>query len=120
MNGGPSGGVDDGGYDLKEKLLKISNLTTSVRMEVLTVEQYETVNNATKSILAILHGVMGLAPRLIQIPIPREGGSITPIQAHVTNTRLGHGRPNKKRKLNDEGLFGGKNLLVRSSRPSTI
>ena len=60
---------------------------------------------------------MDLAPRPIQIPMPREGGSITPIQAHMTNTRLGHGRPNKKRKLNDEGLFGGENLLVRSPRP---
>ena len=96
MNGRPSDGVDDGGYDLKEKLLKISNLTTSVRMEALTVEQYEMVNNAAESILAILHGVVGLAPRPIQIPMPREGGSITPIQSHVTNTRLGHGRPNKK------------------------
>ena len=38
MNGGRSDGVDDGGYDLKEKLLKISNLTTSVRMEALIVE----------------------------------------------------------------------------------
>ena len=95
MNGGPSDGVDDGGYDLKEKLSKISNLTTSVRMEALTVEQYETVNNAAESILAILHGVVGLAPRPIQIPMPWEGGSITPIQAHVKNTRLGHGRPNK-------------------------
>ena len=43
MNRGPSDGVDNGGYDLKEKLLKISNLTTSVRMEALIVEQYETV-----------------------------------------------------------------------------
>ena len=96
MNERPSDGAGDGGYDLKEKLLKISSLTTSVRMEALTVEQYETVNNAAKSILAILQGVVDLAPRPIQIPMPREGGSITPIQAHVTNTRLGHGRPNKK------------------------
>ena len=67
--------------------------------------------------MAILHGVVGLAPRPIQIPMPQEGGSITPIQAHVTNTRLGHGRPNKKQKLNDEGLFGGENLPMRSLRP---
>ena len=53
------------------------------------------VNNVAESILAILHGVVDLAPRLIQIPMPRGGGSITPIQAHVTNTRFGHGRPNK-------------------------
>ena len=116
MNGGPSDGADDGGYDLKEKLLKISNLTTLVRMEALTNEQYKTVNNATESILAILHGMVDLAPRPIQIPMPGEGRSITPIQAHVTNTRLGHGRPNKKQKLNDEDLFGGENLLVRSPR----
>ena len=61
--------------------------------------------------------MVGLAPRSIQIPMPREGGSITSIQAHVTNTRLRHGRPNKKQKLNDEGLFGGENLPMRSSRP---
>ena len=117
MNGRPSDGAGDGGYDLKEKLLKISSLTTLVRMEALTVEQYETVNSAAESILAILHGVVDLAPRPIQIPMPWEGGSITPIQAHVTNTRLGHRRPNKKRKQNDEGLFGGENLLVQSLRP---
>ena len=116
MNGGPSDGADDSRYDLKEKLLKISNLTTLVRMETLTVEQYETINNVAESILATLQGVVDLAPRPIQIPMPWEGGSITPIQAHVTNTRLGHGRPNKKRKLNNEGLFGGENLLVRSPR----
>ena len=120
MNGGPNDGAGDGGYVLREKLLKISSLTTLVRMEALTVEQYETVNNAAESILAILQGVVDLAPRPIQIPIPREGGSITPIQAHVTNTRLGHGRPNKKRKLNDEGLFDGENLPVQSPRPGGI
>ena len=54
MNGRPNDGAGDGGYDLKEKLLKISSLTTLVRMEALTVEQYETVNNAVESILAIL------------------------------------------------------------------
>ena len=54
LNGGPKDGPNDGGYDLKEKLLKISNLTTSVRMEALIVEQYKTVNNAAESILAIL------------------------------------------------------------------
>ena len=60
--------------------------------------------------------MVDLASRLIQIPMPHEGGSITPIQAHVTNTRLGHGKPNKKRKLNNEGLFGGENLPVQSPR----
>ena len=35
----------------------------------------------------------------------------------MTNTRLGYGRPNKKRKLNNEGLFGGENLPMRSPRP---
>ena len=54
MNGGPNDGAGDGGYDLKEKLLKISSLTALVRMEALTMEQYETVNNAAESILAIL------------------------------------------------------------------
>ena len=39
MNGRPSGGADDGGHDLKEKLLKILSLTMLVRMEALTVEQ---------------------------------------------------------------------------------
>ena len=70
MNGGPSDGTDDGGYDLKEKLLKISSLTTLMRMEALTVEQYETANNAVESILAIFHSVVDLAPRPIQIPMP--------------------------------------------------
>ena len=80
------------------------------------MEQYEMINNAAESILAILQDVVDLAPRPIQIPMPRRGESITPIQAHVTNTRLGHGRPNKMRKLNDEGLFGGENLLVQFPR----
>ena len=39
LNRGPSDGPDDGSYVLKEKLLKISNLTTSMRMEALTMEQ---------------------------------------------------------------------------------
>ena len=60
---------------------------------------------------------MDLAPRPIQIPMPKEGGSITPIQTHVTNTRLRHGRPNRKSKLNDEGLFSEANLPLQSPQP---
>ena len=41
---------------------------------------------------------MDLALRSIQIPMLRESGSISPIQGHVTNRKLGYGRPNKKQK----------------------
>ena len=58
---------------------------------------------------------MDLALRPIQIPMSRGGRSTTSIHADVTNIKLGYGRPNKKKKLNDEGLFGGENLPVESS-----
>ena len=61
---------------------------------------------------------MDFVPRLIQISMPREGGSITPIQPHVTNTRLEHQRPNKKRKLCDEGSYGEGIFKAQSPRPS--
>ena len=48
--------------------------------------------------------------------MPRQGGSITSIQAHVTNARLGYGKTNKKRKLCDEGLFDRRSLKVQSPR----
>ena len=46
-------------------------------------------NKVVDTIMALLQDMVNFAPRL-----PREGGSITPIQAHVTNTKLGHRRPN--------------------------
>ena len=55
---------------------------------------------------------MDLAQRPIQIPMRREGGSITHIQAYVTNRRLGYGRQNKKQKLYDKALFSGESLKV--------
>ena len=48
LNRGPNDEQDDECCLLKEKLLKISNLTTSKRMEELTVEYYNLVNRLQK------------------------------------------------------------------------
>ena len=79
--------------------------------------QSDQVNKVVDIILALLQGVVDFVPRPTQISMPKEGGSITPIQAHMTNTRLGHGRPNKKLKLCDEGSYGKGSFKAQSPRP---
>jgi hypothetical protein len=112
---GPGGGPQNGQNDgvgvieqllLRERLLQIARLTTTEKMEALTAQQYEIVNNAAQSFIIILQSTMDVGARPSQIPMPRAGGSITPIQVHVTNTRLGHGRPMKKRKFCEEEIRG--------------
>jgi hypothetical protein len=114
---GPTGGPENGQNDgvgvieqllLRERLLQIARLTTTKKLEALTAQQYEIVNNATQSFITILQGTMDVGARPSQIPMPRAGGSINPIQVHVTNTRLGHGRPMKKRKFCEEEVRGQK------------
>lgn len=97
-----------------------SNLMTTERMEALTLDQYETIRDAGQSFLAVLEGAMGLEPRPSQIPMPRAGSSITQVQFHVTNTRLGHGNQRKKRKLtsNDEVLDDEEESTPGSRRPT--
>jgi ribosomal protein S27E len=89
---------------------------TTTRMEGLSQEQYNKIDSATKLILELLQGTTTLGPR--QIPMPREGGSITPIQAHVTKTRLGFGSQRKKRKMNHEEQGVQEEALVHLPRPS--
>ena len=52
--------------------------------------QSNQINKATNTILALLRSMVDFAPTLIQIAMPREDVSITPIQTYVTNTRFGH------------------------------
>jgi hypothetical protein len=73
-------------------------------MEALTTQQYEIVNNAAQSFITILQSTMDAGARPSQIPMPRVGGSINPIQVHVTNTGLGHERPMKKKKFCKEEI----------------
>jgi hypothetical protein len=80
-------------------LLQIARLTKTEKIEALTTQQYEIVNYAAQSFLTILQSTMDVGIRPSQIPMPREGATITLIQIHVTNTRLGHGRPKKKKKI---------------------
>jgi hypothetical protein len=87
-------------------LLQIAKLTTTEKMEALTVQQYEIVNNVAQSFFTILQSIMDVEARPSKIPMPRAGGNITSIQIHVTNTRLGHGRPKKKRKFSEEEIHG--------------
>ena len=54
--------------------------------------------------------MVDFAQRSTQIAMLKDDGSITLIQTQITNTRLGHGRPNKKQKLCNEGFSGGESL----------
>jgi hypothetical protein len=46
----------------------------------------------------------------------RGGGYITPFQIHVTNTRLGHGRPKKTRKFSEKEIHGQRKAQEQSPR----
>jgi hypothetical protein len=94
-DGGPDGGVRIIRCDVQVRLHEITRLMTTTRMEDLSQEQYDEVDIAIKLILELLQGTTNLGPRPKQIPMPREGGSITSIQAHVTRIRLGFGTKNK-------------------------
>ena len=78
--------------------------------------QFKQVNKLANTILALLQSMVDLVPRLIEISMPKEDGSTTPISAQVINTRLEYGRPNKKQKFYHEGSFGGRSLKVQSLR----
>ena len=82
-----------------ERLFQIARLTTIEKMEALTTQQYEIVNNVAQSFITILQSTMDAGTRPSQIPMLRVGRSITPIQVHVTNTRLVHGKPMKKKEV---------------------
>jgi hypothetical protein len=41
-----------------------------------------------------------------QVSMQRASRNITSVQIHVTNTRLGRGRPKKKRKFSEEVIHG--------------
>jgi hypothetical protein len=108
-DGGPQNGQNNGvgiiqQLLLKERLLQIARLITTKKMEALIAQQYEIVNNAAQSFITILQSTMDAGARPSQILMPRVGENITPIQVHVTNTRLGHGRPIKKRKFCEEEI----------------
>jgi hypothetical protein len=130
-DGGPSGGPDeepdgrpnDGVQNVRRdvqvaRLHEITSLMTTTKMEDLSQEQYDKIDITTKLILDLLEGRTTQGPRPRQIPMPREGGSITPIQAHVTRTRLGFGSQKKKRKLNHEEQGVQEEPIVHSPRPS--
>jgi hypothetical protein len=93
----------------------ISSIT---RIEGLSQEQYDKIDIAIKLFLELLEGTTTHGPRPRQIPMPREGGSITPIQAHVTRTRLSFGSQKKKRKLNHEEQGIQEEPIVHSPGPS--
>ena len=105
---------------LEEMFLKMTNMWLSRNKATLTREQCELLKIAGESFMTILDNAVELEPRPSRVPMPREGGSITPIQARVTNTRLGHGSQKKKRKLNEEESGGGEESILQSSRPSGI
>jgi hypothetical protein len=111
LGGGPQNGQNNGvgviqQLLLRERLLQIARLTTTEKMEALTAQQYEIVNNAAQSFITILQSTMDAGARPSQIPMPRAGRSITFIQVHVTNTRLRHGRLMKKKKFCEEEICG--------------
>jgi hypothetical protein len=123
--GGPQNGQNDGvgviqQLLLKERLLQIARLTKTEKIEALTTQQYEIVNNAAQSFITILQSTMDAGARPSQIPMPRAGRSITIIQVHVTNTRLRHGRPMKKRKFCEEEIHVQREVQEQFSRPGGI
>jgi hypothetical protein len=123
--GGPQNGQNDGvgviqQLLLKERLLQIARLTATETMEALTTQQYEIVNNAAQTFLTILQSTIDTRARPSQISMPRAGGSITPIQIHVTNTRLGHRRLKKKKKFSEEEIHGQQEAQEQSLRRGGI
>jgi hypothetical protein len=100
------------------RLHEIKSLMTTTKMEGLNQDQYDEVDITTKLILELLQGTTNPGPRPRQILMPKEGGSITPIQAHVTRTRLGFGSQKKKRKLNHEEQGVEREPIVHSPRSS--
>jgi hypothetical protein len=55
-----------------------------------------------------------------QVSMQRASRNITSVQIHVTNTRLGRGRPKKKRKFSEEVIHGQREAHEHSPRPSNI
>ena len=105
---------------MKEMLLGIVNVGLAKKLGALQGEKYELLKNMVKSFLVILQSAMELESRPSRISMPRERGSITPIQACVTNTRLGHGSKKKKRKLNDEEPHRHEQPVPESPRPGRM
>lgn len=88
---------------------------TLKNIEALTVEEYDAFNKAIKSNLILLKDTRDLLLRLLYISMSRECGSITSIQSHIINTRLGFGSQKKKKKLDNEKIYGEKILIVPKS-----
>jgi hypothetical protein len=68
-NGGPQNGQNDG-VGIIQQLLRV---ITKKKMEALTTQQYEIVNNAAQSFITILQSTMDAGARPSQIPMPRAG-----------------------------------------------
>jgi hypothetical protein len=119
LDGGPNNGVQIVRRDVQVPwLYEITSLMITIRMEGLSEEKYDKIDSATKLILELLQGTITLGPRPRQIPMPREGRSITSIQAHITRTRLGFGSQRKIRRLNHEEQGVEEEPLMHSPRPS--
>lgn len=122
LSEGPSDGPSDdpsGGKDFVRKMiLNISNMTASQNImkekyDALTIKQCEVIKKVVQMSLAVFQENIDLEPRPNRISLPKKGGSITLIQAHVTNTELGHGsHKKKKRKLIFEDLHGRKECIL--------
>jgi len=101
---GPYVNPNDGNKFIKKMRLTISNMTASQNIlrkkyEKLTTEKHNALKKSGEMFMAVFQKSIGLEVRPSQILIPREGGSITPLQESVTNTRLGHGSQRKKTKI---------------------
>jgi hypothetical protein len=139
LSGGPCGGPSEGpGGDsnnepslnpinetelIKEMFFNISKMTVlhnipREKYASLTTEKRNALKRAGEMFMAVFQESMGLDLRPSRIVMPREGGSITPLQENVTNTRLGHGSQRKKRRLDYEDLSGQEEVVTQSPRPS--
>ena len=78
------------------------------------------MHNAAYSLFTILQSTMDAGAKPSQVSMQRESRSITSVQIHVTNTKVGHGRPKKKRKFSEEVIHGQREAKEHSPRPSNI
>ena len=74
----------------------MSNFLVLEKISMLTVKELQTLDKAINTFSRSIKPIFNLQVQPQNIVLPRTGANIYSIQAHVTMTRFGHGKPWRK------------------------